>query len=796
MSSLKVLIVEDEMDAREQLKAAIKRTVPGVVVDEAATFARATELSMQVKYDVLFVDLLLLPSGTHIENARLVAEGEPRMMDPLERDRYSRQEGGIRLVREIRTDPSGPNLSTPIVVMTWYLESNGDGWIRRELMLDDDPQLVILPKYARITALQNRLDDDLRSICPSLLDPLQRILEACLVPNWTLEHAKNVDGAAHELIRDYRYAQAIQKNSASGFPRRSGPPAFEPSLPVGATLQLKIDPLGDSASIIELLGNTRPGSDELADLYQWPRLRDQVLLNPRLNVELSLHVILAEDRPLEPIPLPAYRTGPDAMHGSGPSADDELAQCLLERLVLVYLALQSEPRDETGEGWGVTNRALCEMLAFASDRDWGSEPWGTTGVIPDIRAMLGRLEQGAGVTDRLTDVQARLREALHPLGISGQLLDQLPGEDGKPSGMWNFCGELKLALPKEQWFRPEGLDAHRVAFFALSDEVPFACLGGRFARASELELRFRDAGMTVRRHARLDGIGEVPRMSPEATLIVVAPVDDALLDSFIDGDVRALWRDGLPEHKPLTILVLTDDARQRHKDEMDQLRADNIDCMFPSRIEGALDLTKIMDHVICSGYRRRYGAKQLDGGKEAARLAARDRVSAVFERLVSDYGYDGDLESGAASERLPRSRRFAITSSKTDKLSTDPDDIAIVEGMDVVRNELTWSGVHPPSSSSRWHALIYDHLPWVNCILHTHWKALTYSQRMKERTTPHYRLSGSRREAAEISAILARGEPPATLAVLRDHGEVFVGESWESVLDLVEETMAAELEPC
>ena len=799
MKPKKVLIVEDEPAAREELEVAIKRTSAGVSVDQAATFKRAMELVKQVEYDVIFVDLLLLPGGTHMKNARLVAAGEAHTMDPLERDRYSKEEGGIRLVQEIRMDPNGPNLSTPIVVMTWYIETNGDRWIRRELMLDDDPRLVILPKYSRVTALQDSLDDELRSMCPSLLEPLQRILEACLASKWTPEHSKIVQGAASELIVGYRYTKAMRKDSVSGFPRRGGPVVFQPHLPVETTLRVDIDPLGDSDSIIELLGSTRPGSDELADLYQWPRLRDQVLLNPRLNVELSLHVTLADNVELPPIALPAYRTGPDAMHGLGPSADEELVQRLLERLVLVYLASQSEPREEMGEGWGVTNKALCEMLAIESERHRGMpyyrEPWGTARLNPDITAMLGRVEEWTGVTDRIADVQARLREAVRGLGISGELLDQLSDEEGSPSGMWNFCGELELALPDEAWYQPQGLDAHRVAFFALSDEVPFACLGGRYAHSSELELRFREAGMTVERYGSLREIADVPSRFPGATLIVVAPADDELLDSFIDGPARRLWRDGLPERDPLTILVLTDDARVRDQVEMERLRADNIDCMFPSQVEGALDLTKIMDHVICSGYRTRYLGKHVGSGDLVARQAARKRISAVFERLVSEHRYDGDLGSGAASERLPDGG-LLITASKTDKLSTDPNDISIVEDMDVVRNVVTWSGARRPSSSTRWHALIYDHLPWANCVLHTHWKALTYSEPMAGCTTAHYRLSGSRREAAEIVSVLATGRSPATVAVLRDHGEVFVGESWESILDLVAETRVAELEPC
>lgn len=213
--------------------------------------------------------------------------------------------------------------------------------------------------------------------------------------------------------------------------------------------------------------------------------------------------------------------------------------------------------------------------------------------------------------------------------------------------------------------------------------------------------------------------------------------------------------------------------------------------MFPSRVPDALDLTKIIDHVICSGYRTRYAALASDEDDADARAAARERITEVFAELFEQHGYEGDRFSGAGSERLPDGR-LLITASKTDKLSTNPDDVAVVHEMDVVCNKVTWSGRNKPSSSVRWHSTIYDHLPWARCILHTHWKDLTYSEGLADRATAHYRLSGSRREAAEITAVLAHGEAPAAVAVLKDHGEVFVGEDWESLLALVTETLATE----
>ena len=49
--------------------------------------------------------------------------------------------------------------------------------------------------------------------------------------------------------------------------------------------------------------------------------------------------------------------------------------------------------------------------------------------------------------------------------------------------------------------------------------------------------------------------------------------------------------------------------------------------------------------------------------------------------------------------------------------------------------------------------------------------------------TSQYRLSGSRREAAEVLTVLRRtSDYDGGFAILRDHGEVFVGRDKASIL--------------
>lgn len=800
MEALRILIVEDDREASEELEAAVLRTKPEAVVDKAGDFETAMQLGCQVKYDLIFTDLLLLPDGVEVRNSRLIETSDcDRMLGPAEHRRFLNTEGGIGFVKSLRTTAGGLNVFTPIVVMTWYMEGDAYEAIESQLLIDGDPNIVMLPKHSRITELADSLDEETRSRFPSLLEPLQRLLDLCLDLPWTPEHAGLVKSAARALTKTYRITKAMGQSRQIRLPQAAGTMAYQSTNSVVCTLHVNIDPLGDSDSIVKLLGNTSPGSDELTALYDWPLLRDWVLLNPRIKVDLSITVrLVTEEEDLPIVELPIFRTSPTDLYGSGPTADAELADQLIERLILVFIAHHSEPPADRGDGLGITTSLLCQNLAAGTasgdevDRPAGE--WGVNGLKPDIAGALERIEKGVRASDKIQDVRAKLREAMSGYRgfIDGDALDLMPEQTKRQKSFWYFNGNMSLSLPEEEWHRPEGAEAQHVAFFLLSDEISFQCLGGRYAPPEELELRFREAGMTVERFTSLDQIADVPKRLPDATLAVVAPGDDALLDSFISGPARELWAEALPDGCPPTIIVLGDEVGLRSQEEMEGLRAAGIDCMYPSRIEGALDLTKIIDHVICAGYRTRYLAVPSGKDDPGARAAARPRLSAPFADLVERFGYDGDLFSGAASERLDDGR-ILVTASKTHKLSTDPDEVAVVEEMDVIRNVVTWAGVGKPSSSVRWHALIYDHLPWVRCILHTHWKDFTYSDLLASRTTPHYRLSGSRREAAEITGALAGGWPPASVAVLKDHGEVFVGEDWESVLALVAETREASL---
>jgi CheY-like chemotaxis protein len=790
---MRVLIVEDERTSLRQLADAVTRLRPDAVVDEATDYETAIAAITATAYDLIFSDLLLLPPGVAYDVGFLrFDDGTERLMQPEDWHQYTVAEGGVEIVRRLRT-LVGPNTHTPVVIMTWFVEQDGFERITRRLSRDDDPKLVMFPKISRVDELVESLPQALADHGPWLQGELEYLLKCCLRVPWTLNDGLELRRAAAQFRTSFAVTKEKRDLARSGLyvMAPGGGGWYEPQAPVACTLTLTIDPSNDLETFVKLLGSSESDGPELADLYDdWPTLRDWVLLNPNIDLEVGLAVKLVGDgrdpKPHE-VPLTKYTTGPASTWGEGREAERRLMSLLAERLILTYLAAQTEPPQATQEGWAITLRGLGRLADDpVADRQppWARQAgWGASGTDPDVPALLAEIGRGARMTDHLTDlgnaIDARTRGAyFRPQAV----LSKLPQQRG-----WYFNGSLSLTLPPEAWHAPNEYEAQRVAFFPLADSVPFACLNGRMASPDELELRFREAGMSVERFGSLAEVERIADRMPDATLAVVAPVDDDLLDSFIGGEAFETWQRVPLAERPFTILVLTDDVTVRSPEEMALLRGAGIDCMYPSRVPGALDLTKIMDHVICAGYRTRYESVQLSNDDPEARAESREVLSGLFG-FARENGYDGDSLSGAASLLLPNGD-LAVTASKTEKRSSDPADVALVHDVDVVRNRVEWSGVKKPSSSTRWHSLIYQAIPTARVILHTHWKALTYSGALGEFATSQYRLSGSRQEAAEIVCALTRNGNDGQFAILRDHGEVFVGTSVADLEDVVGRTL-------
>ena len=760
-------------------------------ITQATHHAAAISRLADDAFDIVYTDLLLPPPGWRVGEGFMVnsSTGEQRRFTDEDWRNWVIEEGGIDVVRRTRTLP-GPNLRVPVVVMTTFVETLPYPRITRPLGYPDDPRIVLLPKFGSVEKLSTTLIAGLQPVVANLENDLHEALHLSLSGPWDVAHAQSVSAAAEQVRR--RYRQGLRKSRlarAIPYTERQTPSRLSAATEVTCTLRVEIDPGSDVETLVELLG---PASDEheLSVLYDdWPRLRDLVLLNPAIEVRLSIHVEVVGEPDHDPIDLDLFElaSGPSVGHGDPVRDEHRLRQMLKQRLILVFLAASTEPPFELEEGWGATER---DLLRIARDRSPESEhvqPWGSTEIELDTSGLLDEIANGIGFRDLLEGLTISLRQHTHRRKLYFDA-ESIVAPVKFPSGRgWFFNGGLELQLPTEYWHKPEGADQQRVAFFALADEVSFACLDGRLAAVDELELRFRNAGMDVERFNALEQVASLVDYQPDATLCVLAPVGEELLSSFVAGNARELWSAAHAASGPLppTILVLNEDVSIRSPEDMARLREIDVDCMYPTQQRDALDLTKIMDHVICAGYRVRYQPLHADRDMPAERARARGVFTAAFEH-VRALGYDGDSGSGAASERWTQDR-ILVTSSKTDKYSTDRDDVAIVDRVEFLGNCVHWSGERRPSSAIRWQWLIYERFPWAQCILHTHWKALTYNPALAEHRTARYRLSGSRMEAADLVRTLRSDDGQTAFGVLRDHGEVFVASSWDRLFGLVAE---------
>jgi ribulose-5-phosphate 4-epimerase/fuculose-1-phosphate aldolase len=545
----------------------------------------------------------------------------------------------------------------------------------------------------------------------------------------------------------------------------------------------------------------------LEGLYEdWVALRDHVLFNPHVGVSIDIGVLPRYADPHAPhqLDLRPYKSLPDEGFVATANAR-EVALRLIERCILVYIAFSSEPIRAADVGWSISQLSLRNG-AFEDLEHLYRQPYVTDGMLAwptldepvALRRELERVVDGAAVRDRIRSVRSTIQGAIPgPPDMVGRefdnndLLVEVKQPDNE-SGYY-FNGDLEICVPTFQTYTPAPEEEQRVAFFALGEELTLECLDGRAVGVEQLRARFVDSGVPVHVESA-DPFSTLERVLHrdfvDATAIMLAPANEDMLQRFIDPSNRAHWISLMGERRVPTILVLDHNVRVRERGTIDQLREDGIELMYPSPLPDALDLTKMLDHVVCAGHRTRYLGLRRDPA--AADVSAREFAAAEFLehfRILLGMGYDGDPRSGSMSKRLGRGPRFAISTTKTDKSSLGADGVAIVESYSLATNELVWSGTQRPSSTSPWHSLIYAAFPEIKYIVHTHWKDITYHDALAEFRTPRYVPTGHPAEAADVvtTLVATRGRHGlgGLFAILADHGEVFIGRSPAEMLKTV-----------
>jgi len=145
-------------------------------------------------------------------------------------------------------------------------------------------------------------------------------------------------------------------------------------------------------------------------------------------------------------------------------------------------------------------------------------------------------------------------------------------------------------------------------------------------------------------------------------------------------------------------------------------------------------------------------------------------------------GFDSDgIGYGNISQRIEFTNEFIISGTQTGEIvNLDPKHYSHVTKYDIEKNSLTCNGKIKASSESLTHAIIYESLPEINCVIHIHNKEMWENLLFNELTTSPESTYGSVELVNEIRELLEQVEVKKNkVIVLSGHedGIFFFGES-------------------
>ncbi len=153
--------------------------------------------------------------------------------------------------------------------------------------------------------------------------------------------------------------------------------------------------------------------------------------------------------------------------------------------------------------------------------------------------------------------------------------------------------------------------------------------------------------------------------------------------------------------------------------------------------------------------------------------------------------YNDGIGFGNISQRIKDSNQFIISGSKTGNFEIlDESHYAIVNTVDIDKNELSCEGAVIASSESMSHAVIYEQCSWVNGVIHIHNFALWQKLLYKVPTTAKGISYGSPEMAYSIINLLQSTDlKTQRIFVMEGHKEgVFTfGESLENAAEVIME---------
>ena len=346
------LIVEDELDAAEELKKQINKTRPATNYDIyiEKEYEKAEKHLLYKRYDFIFCDLLLLPGEKEISEGRLKCdkEGVDRYFQTSDWEEYVFEKGGVGLIQSLRRGElnAKEHYSTqpgiPIVITSYFDAMPGFRNVVGATQFNDY-ETVILPKIFKNPAYDY-------SDSPDLLEDTRNIIRETLNKNFDtayqygqqmrerLLHKRwnDVDDRIIEPLGDYKQIRDIIATSTE--------------------LIICIDPTDDRKLDWKCARSTVSDPYDLKFLHEeWTTLRNKILLNPSVNADFGLrpkNLIRKESEDLEWLSF-----------GSNQEA------ALRSKCILTYLSFYAEPpqgvvidEEYVSKGWYITRKNLQDGI--------------------------------------------------------------------------------------------------------------------------------------------------------------------------------------------------------------------------------------------------------------------------------------------------------------------------------------------------------------------------------------------------------------------------------------------------
>ncbi len=786
-----VLIVEDEEDVAAALEAYLSALNfrASVKYARVTTNREAHESLIGVRYDLLIVDLLLLPPGYRLAGGILHFEttdgGESS--EPLSHthwQRYVVDEGGIGLVRALRRGEIGHGFTprdVPVIVSSYFDSAPGYMNVVRRL---EDYNTILVPKINKNPNYHDLSGDvQLRHRFERLL---AHILFECDLQNAEVEAV---------FIRDrvrMRRLEAMRRH-----------PEFLTIMQKKYLLALEIDLREQPRLAWRQV--SRQQDYRFQDWYEdWPLLRDEVLLNPKVGIRVSLR---RRDESLvgqeDVVRLGQFDFSPT--RGKIAKGDRYWRRRLT---LLAYLALATEPPAWLrGSNWALMTAGLGKAMTLPTVSEEVEQD------VEDAIAWFGP-EIETWVRSDVREIRKHVLSAAKDYALANgihkpkQWAEEVrsnflvSSHPSKKEGYY-FNGDIEITTTLDDaGVAKQPMSNYSTINIWPSDKtIKFSCSEGDPIDVNELAARLE---RQFERVAILPGMTVEVDSLEEQSLLLNAPANyEALcwwMEKTSEGADGFLARARAREIK-IIVAPSEEACAEFMLSDFERLANAGVHVIHTQGLGDSIPEAKVVDTIICRDYRIKFNwiSRGLLTGEysyyQDTRRFAR-QMTQHYE-VLQDHGALGDRRAGSASHRLD-DRAFVVTTSRSNKLSPAGAKFLIVSSYDPV-SDFAWTVGPPtntPSSCSPWHAFIYAHDEKVRYIIHTHEKASTYAEKANEFRTESYLEDGVWHTGPQILAALRPfGGKDARIAVLRGHGAVAVASTLPSCVDaLIQFTKWAQAE--